>query len=117
MLYPFKIIAYCCAVILKCSQYFIELVVAEGFHLIVPFSVKGAYRDMEIFSCTLLFALAGASVKEGNVRETYFVNQLQVVHSVCSRRIKDIPDSYVAADDIEAGFGNEIPLWLFGFLY
>lgn len=56
-------------------------------------------------------------MKEGNVRETFFVNQLQVVHSVCSRRIKDIPDSYVAADDIEAGFGNEIPLWLFGFLY
>ena len=32
-------------------------------------------------------------------------------------QIKDLPDSYVAADDIEAGFGNKIPLWLFGFLY
>lgn len=32
-------------------------------------------------------------------------------------QIKDIPDSFVAADDIEYGFGNKIPLWLFGFLY
>lgn len=32
-------------------------------------------------------------------------------------QIKDIPDSFVVADDIEFGFGNKIPLWLFGFLY
>lgn len=32
-------------------------------------------------------------------------------------QIKDIPNSYVVADDIEIGFGNKIPLWLFGFLY
>ena len=32
-------------------------------------------------------------------------------------QIKDIPDSYVAADDIEIGFGNKIPLWMFGLLY
>lgn len=32
-------------------------------------------------------------------------------------QIQDIPDSFVAADDIEFGFGNKIPLWLFGFLY
>lgn len=32
-------------------------------------------------------------------------------------QIRNIPDSYVAADDIEFGFGNKIPLWLFGLLY
>lgn len=32
-------------------------------------------------------------------------------------QIKDIPDSFVVADDIEFGFGNKIPLWLFGLLY
>ncbi len=32
-------------------------------------------------------------------------------------QIRNIPDSFVAADDIELGFGNKIPLWLFGFLY
>ena len=33
------------------------------------------------------------------------------------KQIADLPDSYVIADDIEAGLGNKIPLWLFGFLY
>ncbi len=32
-------------------------------------------------------------------------------------QIKDIPNSFVVADDIEMGFGAKIPLWLFGFLY
>lgn len=32
-------------------------------------------------------------------------------------QIKDIPDSFIAADDLPAGIGNKIPLWLFGFLY
>lgn len=32
-------------------------------------------------------------------------------------QIRDIPDSFVAADDIEFGIGNKIPLWIFGFLY
>ena len=32
-------------------------------------------------------------------------------------QIKDLANSYVAADDIEIGFKNKIPLWLFGFLY
>jgi len=34
-----------------------------------------------------------------------------------TEQIKDIPDSYLAVDDTEIGFGNRIPLWLFGFLY
>ncbi len=33
------------------------------------------------------------------------------------KQIKDIPDSYIVADDIEIGSKNKIPLWLFGFLY
>jgi len=33
------------------------------------------------------------------------------------KQIKNLPNSFVAADDIEIGFGNKIPLWLFGFLY
>ncbi len=32
-------------------------------------------------------------------------------------QIRDMPDSFIASDDIEFGFGNKIPLWLFGFLY
>lgn len=32
-------------------------------------------------------------------------------------QIEDVPDSYVVSDDIEIGFKNRIPLWIFGFLY
>jgi uncharacterized protein len=32
-------------------------------------------------------------------------------------QIKDLPNSYLALDEIETGFGKKIPLWLFGFLY
>ena len=76
----------------------------------------------------------------GTLREEFFVNQLKAVMQVHYAKqgdflvdgkylfevggknkgfdqIRDIPDSYIAADDIETGFGNKIPLWLFGFLY
>ena len=33
------------------------------------------------------------------------------------KQIKDIPDSYLALDNIEHGINARIPLWLFGFLY
>ena len=32
-------------------------------------------------------------------------------------QIKNIEKSFIVADDIEVGFNNKIPLWLFGFLY
>ncbi|SFO87340.1 AAA family ATPase [Hydrogenimonas thermophila] len=32
-------------------------------------------------------------------------------------QIKDLQNSFIVADDIEIGFKNRIPLWLFGFLY
>lgn len=32
-------------------------------------------------------------------------------------QIADKPNSYVIADDLESGFGNKIPMWMFGFLY
>jgi hypothetical protein len=76
----------------------------------------------------------------GTIRETFFANQLYTNHTLFVpkkgdfeidekytievggknkgfEQIKDIPNSYVVADDIEVGFGNKIPLWLFGFLY
>jgi len=75
----------------------------------------------------------------GNVRETFFANQLGNITEIYSgkngdfivgefvfeiggakksfEQIKDMPNSYVAADDIEVGVRNKIPLWLFGFLY
>jgi len=88
----------------------------------------------------LAFALGENNLNEGNLRETFFFNQLSAVSKVCAAakgdftvnrkyifevggkgkkftQIAGIPDSFIAADDIEMGFGNKIPLWLFGFLY
>ena len=33
------------------------------------------------------------------------------------KQIENLENSFVVADEIESGFGNKIPLWLFGFLY
>ena len=32
-------------------------------------------------------------------------------------QIKDLPDSFLAVDDIEIGSRNRIPLWVFGLMY
>jgi len=77
----------------------------------------------------------------GTIRETFFINQLknaghevnlsdvgdfwvdgQWVFEVGGKnktqsKMKGVENSYLALDDIETGFGNKIPLWLFGFLY
>ncbi|MCI5989868.1 MAG: AAA family ATPase [Candidatus Cryptobacteroides sp.] len=80
------------------------------------------------------------SVDKGNERETFFLNQVRAGHDVTypkqgdflidgrylfevgGRRktfdqIADVPDSFLAVDDTEVGYGNRIPLWMFGFLY
>ena len=88
----------------------------------------------------LIYALAGDAVQRGNVRETFFANQLKASHKIQYpekgdflvngthafevggknkglKQISDMPEAYIAADGIEYGFGNKIPIWLFGFLY
>ncbi|MCD4698696.1 MAG: hypothetical protein K8S16_20895 [Bacteroidales bacterium] len=34
-----------------------------------------------------------------------------------SKQIAGTANAYIVKDDIEIGFDNKIPLWLFGFLY
>jgi hypothetical protein len=76
----------------------------------------------------------------GTIRETFFETQLNIEHQMrlpktgdflvdekytfeiggknkTSKQVKDIPNSYIILDDIENGVFNQIPLWLFGFLY
>jgi predicted AAA+ superfamily ATPase len=76
----------------------------------------------------------------GNLRETFFFNQLQAVGEVNSatradftvdgkyvfevggkskgyEQIKNVENAYLVLDNLEYGFGNKIPLWLFGMLY
>ena len=33
------------------------------------------------------------------------------------RQLQDVENGYVVKDDIETGYGNIIPLWMFGMLY
>ena len=88
----------------------------------------------------LMYALADKQTDIGNVRETFFANQLRKSHQVNlsetsdflidgkytfevggkdkgKKQIATLEDAYIVADDIEYGMGNKIPLWLFGFLY
>ena len=88
----------------------------------------------------LAFALSSSEPNVGNLRETFFMNQLQVSHQVTlpkfgdfmvdeqfvfeiggpnktTQQIQGIPNAYLALDQIKIGSGNKIPLWLFGFLY
>ncbi|MEI6555123.1 MAG: AAA family ATPase [Paludibacter sp.] len=88
----------------------------------------------------LIHALAPENYNTGNIRETFFANQLTLKHTISGakkgdfivddrftfeigginktfKQIKELPESYIAKDDIETGYGNTIPLWLFGLLY
>ena len=76
----------------------------------------------------------------GNVRESFFVNQLIGKHSIWLHnqadfviddgivfeiggknkgfeQLGDEPQAYLALDDLEIGCGNKIPLYMFGLLY
>jgi predicted AAA+ superfamily ATPase len=88
----------------------------------------------------LVHALADNQTNQGTLRETFFINQLQVLHSICGsdkgdfivdnrytfeiggknknrKQISGIKNAWIAADNIEYAQQNKIPLWLFGFLY
>jgi predicted AAA+ superfamily ATPase len=88
----------------------------------------------------LAYALGEGNTNSGNLRETFFYNQLKVTEKLTNApkgdftihdkyvfevggsnknysQIANIPNSYLAVDNIEMGFANKIPLWLFGFLY
>jgi len=46
------------------------------------------------------------------------INELREKHNKINHiNYNAIENSFIASDDIEVGFGNKIPLWLFGFLY
>ncbi|WP_158856982.1 ATP-binding protein [Lunatibacter salilacus] len=86
------------------------------------------------------FAFTPKNADLGNLRETFFINQLSNSHTVeyvkdgdfridgkfifevggknkTTDQIKGVKGSFIAADDIEYGTLKRIPLWLFGFMY
>jgi len=103
--------------------------------------IKKINKPAKIYlnNTNLLFAYCENS-EIGTIRETFFANQVSVKNRLHIskkgdffvdekytieiggkdkgfKQIKDILNSFVVADDIEVGFKNKIPLWLFGFLY
>ena len=87
-----------------------------------------------------LFNVLCIEPKIGTIRESFFTSQVGVNSSIYYvergdflidekytveiggknkgfEQIKDIQNSFVIADDIEIGFKNRVPLYLFGFLY
>ena len=104
-------------------------------------SYKSLTKPAKIFlGNTNLMHVLCPFVDPGNERETFFFSQLKVNYDVTHPQkgdflvdgkhlfevggkgktfdqIADIPDSYLAVDDTEVGYGNRIPLWMFGLLY
>ena len=99
----------------------------------------GKVNKVYLDNPNLIYTLVPEKAEIGNVRETFFYNQMRVNNEViCSsvsdflinghtfevggkgkgkKQIADLPDSYIVKDDIEYGYGNVIPLWAFGLNY
>jgi hypothetical protein len=90
----------------------------------------------------LAYAILGKEPEKGNMRETFFANQVSYRHKCTypskgdflidgkwlvevggknktSKQIRSWHDKqdFVASDGIEYGYGHQVPLWQFGFLY
>ena len=89
-----------------------------------------------LHNTNLMYAIDEGNISNKILRQTFFYNQVGYKHQIKSSEIADfqindqyqfsiggkyaepVGDSfYAAADMIEVGSGNTIPLWLFGFLY
>lgn len=93
-----------------------------------------------LFDNTNLMYALSPNAEEGTKRETFCASMLAKGHKIAMpqkgdivadkeylfevggknktfHQIANIPNSYVVADDIDMGFMNRIPLWMFGLLY
>lgn len=91
------------------------------------------------YNTNLMYSLS-SKIDSGTMRETFLASQLGTNHNLYMpeqgdlavdgkwlfevggkkkkfSQIKDIEQSFVVSDDIETGYGNKIPLWLFGLTY
>lgn len=94
-----------------------------------------------LHNSSLAWALSQSTDPDiGNIRETFFINQLEGIHqlslpdtadflvdnkylfeiggpSKSKKQLQQVSNAYVLRDQIETGHKNIVPLWLFGFLY
>ncbi len=124
-------------------QYF-HLLEDARIIMLLHASTKGISRMQKpekiyLYHPNHMYALTTANTEKGNLRETFFLNQVSQNHTVTfpssgdfladdqwlfeiggkskgGSQLQNHPNGYVVADDIEYGSGNRIPLWLFGFL-
>ncbi|MCH6236535.1 ATP-binding protein [Cognataquiflexum rubidum] len=126
--------------------------IAYLFFLQEAHIIKNLYKDIKgitqlqkpdkvyLENTNFQFAFSPKNADLGNLRETFFVNQLGHEHTVeyidkgdfrinreysfevggknkTAEQIQGVKNRFIAADDIEYGTDKKIPLWLFGFLY
>jgi hypothetical protein len=99
----------------------------------------GKVDKVYLDNTNIIFNLVGDKSKTGNIRETFFFNQMRVKNDVISgkkadfivngytfevggkkkkqKQIEKDGKSFVVKDDIEFGYLNVIPLWTFGLNY
>ena len=99
----------------------------------------GKVEKVYVDNPSLMTVLAGGSPDVGNLRETFFYNQMRVRNDVTSSRDSDfsigqytfevggrkkgkkqvegLANGIVVRDDIERGHGIFVPLWQFGLNY
>lgn len=99
----------------------------------------GKVEKLYLDNTNLIYALSPEHADIGNVRETFFMNQVRVMNDVTGSSISDFEingktfeiggkkkgqkqienaeEGYIVKDDIESGYANVIPLWAFGLNY
>ena len=99
----------------------------------------GKVKKVYLNNPNLATVLSESDVNVGNIRETFMLNQLQMIETVYSaengdfklddmifevggkgktnKQIREVKNGFVVKDEIEHGFGTTVPLWLFGLLY
>lgn len=99
----------------------------------------GKVEKVYIDNPSLMTVLSGGTPNPGNLRETFFYNQMRVRNDVISskdsdfvigqytfeiggrkkgnKQIENIPNGFIVKDDTEYGYLNVIPLWHFGLNY
>ena len=99
----------------------------------------GKVEKVYLDNTSIAYLLGREATEIGNIRETFFYNQMRVTTDVIASRISDfeidgktfevggrnkgkkqisgISEGYVVKDDIEFGTANTIPLWAFGLTY
>lgn len=99
----------------------------------------GKPEKLYLGNTNLIYALSEGKPEVGNLRETFFLSQMQVNQEVYAskaadflingktfevggkskskKQIAELKDAFVVKDDIEYGYENTIPLWHFGMGY